>query len=66
MISEALVPGSVIVDMMSDEEIGEVDDLHTFAITLGPHEGRSLLVLCPGDQPVDDHRHQAWRPSVRG
>ena len=66
VISEALVPGSVIVDMMSDEEIGEVDDLHTFAITLAPHEGRSLLVLCPGDHPVDVHQHSSAEPSVRG
>ena len=57
VISEQLVPGSMIVDMFTDEEIGQVDDLHTFAISLGPHEGRSLLVLCPGDRPVDDHHH---------
>jgi trehalose synthase len=52
VISERLVPGSVLVDMFTDEEMGEVDDLHSFAVTLGPHEGRSLLVLCPGDHPV--------------
>ncbi len=52
VISERLVPGSVLVDMFTDEEMGEVDDLHSFALTLGPHEGRSLLVLCPGDHPV--------------
>jgi hypothetical protein len=52
VISQQLVPGSVLVDMFTDSEIGEVDDLHSFAITLGPHEGRSLLVLCPGDHPV--------------
>ena len=46
------MPGSVLVDMFTDEEMGEVDDLHSFAVTLGPHEGRSLLVLCPGDHPV--------------
>jgi trehalose synthase len=65
VISEALVPGSLVVDMMSDEELGEVDDLHTFPITLGPHEGRSLLVLCPGDHPVEGHLHSSTRPSVR-
>jgi trehalose synthase len=63
--SERLVPGSVLVDMFTDEEVGQVDDLHNFAISLGPHEGRSLLVLCPGDRPVD-HHHEAGRPSVRG
>ncbi len=64
VISDHLVPGSVLVDMMTDEEVGEVDDLHTFWMTLGPHEGRSLLVLCPGDHPVAQHRF-ADRPSVR-
>jgi trehalose synthase len=52
VISEQLVPGSVLLDMFTDTEVGEVDDLHSFAITLGPHQGRSLLVLCPGDHPV--------------
>jgi trehalose synthase len=64
--SEALVPGSVLVDMFSDEELGEVDDLHTFTISLAPHEGKSLLVLCPGDHLVVAHPQAADRPSVRG
>jgi trehalose synthase len=64
--SEHLIPGSVLVDMFTDHEIGEVDDLHTFAISLGPHEGKSLLVLCPGDHLVDAHPLAAERPSVRG
>ena len=33
--------------MTSDDVVGLVDDLHSFSIDLGPHEGRSLLVLCP-------------------
>ena len=64
VISEHLVPGSGLVDMFTDEVVGEVDDLHTFSVTLGPHEGRSLLVLCPGDHPVNPHRF-VDRPSVR-
>jgi trehalose synthase len=64
--SEALVPGSVLVDMFTDEEVGEVDDLHTFAISLEPHEGKSLLVLCPDDHLVMAHPQAADRPSVRG
>ncbi len=66
VISEHLVPGSVLVDMFTDEEVGEVDDLHTFAISLEPHEGKSLLVLCPGDHLVMAHPEAADRPSVRG
>jgi hypothetical protein len=53
VISTALVPGSAISDMSTGENIGTVDDLHGFSITLGPHEGRSLLSACPGDH--EDH-----------
>jgi hypothetical protein len=66
VISEELVPGSVLVDMFTDEEVGEVDDLHTFPISLEPHEGMSLLVLCPGDHLIVAHPQAADRPSVRG
>jgi trehalose synthase len=66
VVSEALVPGSVLVDMFTDEEVGEVDDLHSFTISLAPHEGKSLLVLCPGDHLVMAHPQAADRPSVRG
>ena len=50
--SDHLVPGSVLVDMATDEELGEVDNLNSFSISLQPHEGKSLLVMCPGDHPV--------------
>ena len=63
--SQFLVPGSTVVDMVTDEEVGEVDDLHNFYLTLAPHEGRSLLVLCPGEHPVEGHGHDSDRPSVR-
>ncbi len=63
--SDFLVSGSIVMDMMTDEEVGEVDDLHNFYLTLDPHEGRSLLVLCPGDHPVGGHEHTAKGPSVR-
>ncbi len=42
--SAHLVPGSVVVDMFTDEVLGEVDDLHSFSITLEEHQGQSLLV----------------------
>ena len=64
--SEHLVPGSALVDMFTDQEVGEVDDLHTFSISLEPHEGRSLLVLCPGDHLAKSHPRAADLPSVRG
>jgi trehalose synthase len=61
--SEKLVPGSVLVDMFTDEEIGVVDDLYSFGVRLGPHEFRSLLVLCPGEHLVSHDR--GGRVSVR-
>jgi hypothetical protein len=50
--SDHLVPGSALVDMFTDADAGEVDDLNSFQISLRPHEGKSLLALCPGDHPV--------------
>lgn len=42
--SAHLEPSSVVVDMFTDEVIGEVDDLNTFSVALGPFGGKSLLV----------------------
>jgi trehalose synthase len=64
--SEHLVPGSVLVDMFTDQQVGEIDDLHTFPISLQPYQGKSLLVLCPGDQLAEAHPHATERTSVRG
>jgi len=63
--SEYLVSGSVLVDMFTDQEIGEVDDLHTFAINLEAHEGKSVLVLCPGDHLAEAHTRVTEKTSVR-
>jgi trehalose synthase len=46
--SAPLEPGSVVVDMFTDEVVGEVDDLHSFSIALDGHQGRSLFVA-PAD-----------------
>jgi trehalose synthase len=46
--STHLEPGSAVVDMFTDEVIGEVDDLHSFSIALDGHQGRSLF-LAPKD-----------------
>ena len=51
--STHLVPGSVVVDMFTDEVLGEVDDLHSFSITLAGHQGRSLFVShAESDRPL--------------
>jgi trehalose synthase len=42
--STHLTPGSAVVDMFTDEVIGEVDDLHSFSIALDGHQGRSLFL----------------------
>ncbi|MEP7036476.1 MAG: maltose alpha-D-glucosyltransferase, partial [Actinomycetota bacterium] len=47
--SSHLVPRSVVVDMFTNEVLGEVDDLHSFSITLEGHQGRSLFVSQPAD-----------------
>jgi trehalose synthase len=45
--SEHLVPGSTVLDMATDEELGEVDDLNSFSVSLAAHDGLSLLVTPP-------------------
>lgn len=45
--SEALTPGSRIVDAVTGVPAGEVDDLHSLYVALQPHEGRALLVIPP-------------------
>ncbi|MFI7067486.1 maltose alpha-D-glucosyltransferase [Kribbella sp. NPDC050124] len=45
--SEHLVPGSTITNMFDAEPLGEVDDLQSFSVTLGPHDGLSLRLTLP-------------------
>lgn len=45
--SEALVPGSRLRNMLDEEDLGEVDALNSFTVTLGAHEGLSLHVSRP-------------------
>ena len=45
MRSEHLPAGARLIDMFSGDEIGTVDDLHSFTLKLGGYAGRSLLVL---------------------
>jgi trehalose synthase len=51
--STHLDPGSIVVDMFTDEVIGEVDDLHSFSIALDGHQGRSLFLSpAAGAEPL--------------
>jgi trehalose synthase len=43
--SKHLAPGSAVIDMRTDQVIAEVDPEHTFAVSLGPHQGMSLLTV---------------------
>jgi trehalose synthase len=43
--SEHLQPGAAVVDMLTDQVVAEVDHDHTFAISLEPHQGRSVLAI---------------------
>jgi trehalose synthase len=47
--SEHIPPGAAITDMFSDEELGTVDDLNSFNVSLEGYTGTSLLV-----SPADD------------
>ena len=42
--SEHLIPGSAVIDLFSDQVIAEVDDDHTFLVTLKPHQGNAALI----------------------
>jgi trehalose synthase len=43
--SEHLAPGAAVIDMFADQVIAEVDPDHTFAVSLEPHQGMSLLTI---------------------
>ena len=43
--SEHLAPGAVLIDMCTDQVIAEVDSEHTFAVSLEPLQGMSLLTV---------------------
>jgi hypothetical protein len=51
--SEKLPPGAAVSDMFSGKPLAAVDDLHSFAIEMEPHQGMSLLVEAPDDDPLE-------------
>ncbi len=42
--AESLPPGAHVSDMFNGKHIAVIDDLHSFAVDLTPHQGMSLLV----------------------
>ncbi|SDS81470.1 trehalose synthase [Nocardioides scoriae] len=51
--SKHLVPGSQVTDLADGMEMGLVDDLMAFSVTLAPHEGLALLVEPPSADEED-------------
>jgi trehalose synthase len=45
--SEHLPPGAAVIDMFSNQVIAEIDHEHSFAVSLEPHQGMSLLTVRP-------------------
>ena len=43
--SRHLAANDAVIDMFTDQVIAAVDQTHTFPITLGPHQGMSLLIV---------------------
>jgi len=41
--SQHLAPGRAVIDMFTEQVVAEVDHDHTFAVSLEPHQGVSLL-----------------------
>jgi trehalose synthase len=59
--SQHLAPGAAVIDMFTDQVIAEIDHEHTFAVSLEPHQGMSLLTVPTQPQarhlaanPIDD------------
>jgi trehalose synthase len=55
--SEHLRPGAAVIDMFTGQAIAEVDHEHTFAVSLAPHQGMSLLIV-PAAAPDPPRRRQ--------
>jgi hypothetical protein len=51
--SEQLPPGGHVSDMFTGQTVADVDDLHSFAVRLDPHQGMSLLVEAPTPDGTD-------------
>jgi trehalose synthase len=47
--SEQVPAGARLSDMLTGEDLGTVDDLHSFSLALGPYAGRALLVESVAD-----------------
>jgi trehalose synthase len=55
--SDHLPAGAAVIDMITDGNIAEIDQDHTFPVLLEPHQGRSLLITpaTPGEPMAAGH-----------
>jgi trehalose synthase len=51
--SDRLPAGGTVVDMVTSEEIGTVDELLNFPVTLGPYQGVALVIDVEPDEDGD-------------
>jgi trehalose synthase len=58
--SEHLPPGAAVIDMSTDQAIAEVDHDHTFAVSLEPHQGMSLLTIPAAQTGPSTVRSPGW------
>ena len=63
--SEHLATGAAVIDMFTDQVIAEVDSEHTFAVSLEPHQGMSLLTI-PANASGPPLRRQPKDESASG
>jgi trehalose synthase len=63
--SEHLTPGAAVIDMRTDQAIAEVDPEYTFAVSLEPHQGMSLLSI-PAAAPGQAFRRKPMDESASG
>jgi trehalose synthase len=63
--SEHLTPGAAVIDMRTDQVIAEVDPEYTFAVSLEPHQGMSLLTI-PAAAPGQAFRGKPMDESASG
>jgi trehalose synthase len=61
--SEHLPPGSKVLDMFTDEEVAQVDDLYSFSLALDEYEGRPLLVSPPPPAEAAEEQPTGVMPS---
>jgi trehalose synthase len=63
--SEHLTPGAAVIDTFTDQVIAEVDPDHTFAVSLEPHQGLSLLSIPAAAPSPRTSAHGPARRAVR-